>query len=297
MKIALEPTILENCGSAGPASLSRGRLTLQVAERGKAPRASQLGAAASRLVLPTLLLAVWQFASAGGMINPRTLEPPTAVAEALIDLARSGVLLDSLIASFNRAAAGFLLGAGFGLALGLIAGLSRTGERAYDALLQMLRMIPFLAVIPLFVVWFGVGEQAKVLLIALACVFPVYLNTFSGVRNVDPKLIEAATVFAMTRTAIATSIVIPLALPTILVGVRYAMGVALLSLVAAEQVNATSGIGYLALNPRAALRTDIILGVVFVYSVLGLIVDALVRAIERQTLPWHRIVLPRTGSS
>ncbi len=269
------------------------RQPLRVGEFGPVRRTRILSANATRIILPALVLAAWQLASVYGLINPRTLESPAAVVQALIDLARSGVLLDSLIASFKRAATGLLLGGGIGLVLGLVAGLSRTGERAYDALLQMLRMVPFLAVIPLFVVWFGVGEESKVLLIALACVFPVYLNTFSGVRNVEPKLIEAATVFGMSWSAIATWIMIPLAMPTILVGLRYAMGVALLSLVAAEQVNASSGIGYLALNPRAALRTDIILGVVVLYSVLGLAVDVLVRGIQHQALPWHRTILDK----
>jgi len=264
------------------------RQSLHVGEQSRLRRGRLVGAGSTRVMLPVLVLAAWQLASAYGLINPRTLESPLAVGQALIDLTRSGVLLDSLIASFNRAAAGLLLGGGLGLALGLVAGLSRAGERTYDALLQMLRMVPFLALIPLFVVWFGVGEEPKILLIALACVFPVYLNTFSGVRNVDPKLIEAAAVFGMTWPAIATRIVIPLAMPAILVGIRYAMGVALLSLVAAEQVNASSGIGYLALNPRAALRTDIILGVVLIYSVLGLAVDVLVRVIQHFALPWHR---------
>ncbi|GJD53703.1 hypothetical protein OPKNFCMD_6480 [Methylobacterium crusticola] len=244
-----------------------------------------------RFVLPALVLAAWQLASSLGLINPRTLESPAAVLEALVELAASGVLLDSLAASFQRAAAGFLIGGGIGLGLGVVAGMSRIGEYTYDALLQMLRMVPFLAVIPLFVIWFGVDERPKILLIALACIFPVYLNTFSGVRHVDPKIVEAATVFGMSRLAIATRIVMPLALPSIMVGLRYGMGVALLSLVAAEQVNATSGIGYLALNPRASLRTDIIIGVVVLYSVLGLLVDLLIRQVQAWILPWHRTVL------
>jgi sulfonate transport system permease protein len=248
----------------------------------------------SRVFLPLALLAIWQVASAAGWLDPRVLESPAAIGEALVDLTRSGVLGDSLVASLKRALAGFAIGGGIGLLLGLVAGLSRVGERAYDALLQMLRMIPFLALIPLFVIWFGVDEGPKILLIAIACIFPVYLNTFSGIRNVDLKLIEAARVFGMGRAAIAWRIVVPLAMPGILVGVRYAMGTALLALVAAEQVNATSGIGYLALNPRAALRTDIILGVVFVYSVLGLVVDVLLRAFQRVVLPWHRTLLHRS---
>lgn len=245
----------------------------------------------TRLAFPVVLLLAWQVASSAGWIDPHVLEAPLDVGAALVDLTRTGVLWDSLTASLQRAVAGFVIGGGVGLVLGLVAGLSRIGERTYDALLQMLRMIPFLALIPLFVIWFGVDEKPKILLIAIACVFPVYLNTFAGVRHVDAKLVEAAQVFGMSRTAIAWRIVLPLAMPSILVGVRYAMGTALLALVAAEQVNATSGIGYLALNPRAALRTDIILGVVLVYSLLGLTIDALLRAAERIVLPWHRTLV------
>lgn len=254
-------------------------------------KARRLPAELARLIFPAALLLVWQIASMTGWIDPRVLESPLDVGAALVDLTRSGVLWDSLVASLQRALIGFVIGGGAGLALGLVAGLSRIGERTYDALLQMLRMIPFLALIPLFVIWFGVDEKPKILLIAIACVFPVYLNTFSGVRHVDAKLIEAARVFGMSRAAIAWRIVLPLAMPSILIGVRYAMGTALLALVAAEQVNATSGIGYLALNPRAALRTDIILGVVLVYSLLGLAVDALLRSFERFVLPWHRTLV------
>lgn len=246
---------------------------------------------AARLLLPAALIVVWQFASSTGFLNPRTLESPTAVILTLVELAVSGVLWDSLAASLTWATAGLLLGGGLGLVLGLIAGLSRIGETAYDALLQMLRMVPFLALIPLFVIWFGLDEAPKILLIALASIFPVYLNTYSGVRNVDPKVVEAATVFGMSRTAIALHIVGPLALPSIMVGVRYAMGVALLSLVAAEQVNANSGLGYLALNPRASLRTDIILGVVLLYAVLGVVIDVVIRVVQAAILPWHRTVL------
>ncbi|MFG1372262.1 ABC transporter permease [Xanthobacter oligotrophicus] len=270
-----------------------GRLALKLTPKPREGRIRLVSADASRLLLPIVLLLIWQGACSFGFVGPRTLESPLTVAQTLVELTASGVLWESLVASFKRAGLGFLIGGGLGLLLGVVAGLSRTGERAYDALLQMLRMVPFLAVIPLFVIWFGVDEEPKILLIALACIFPVYLNTFSGVRNVDPKIIEAATVFGMRRSAIATQIVAPLALPSIMVGIRYAMGVALLSLVAAEQVNATSGIGYLALNPRASLRTDIILGVVLLYSVLGLFVDFLIRTAQDRLLPWHRTILEK----
>jgi sulfonate transport system permease protein len=246
---------------------------------------------ASRLALPLALLVIWQLLCSSGTIPPTKLDSPTTILSALADLARTGTLQESLAVSLHRAAVGFAWGAAIGLTAGLVAGMYGAGERALDALLQMLRTVPFLALIPLFVIWFGVGEQPKITLIAVACIFPIYLNTFAGVRNVDPKLVEAATVFGLSRRAIALKIVFPLALPTILVGIRYSLGVSLLALVAAEQVNASSGIGYLALSPRAALRTDIVLAIVLVYAVLGLGVDLLVRLIKRITTPWHRTLV------
>jgi sulfonate transport system permease protein len=254
-------------------------------------RSLKTGKNAYRLAVPLALLVVWQLLSSLGVIPPTALDSPATIASALWDLTQSGTLQESLLISLQRAGQGFAIGATAGLIAGLISGLSYVGERAFDASLQMLRTIPFLAVVPLFVIWFGVGEISKIALIALACVFPVYLNTFAGVRNVDRKIVEAAEVFGLSRVAIATRIVLPLAMPTILVGIRYALGVALLALVAAEQINATSGIGYLALSPRAAMRTDIVLSIVLVYAVLGLAVDLIVRLLARVTVPWHQTVL------
>jgi sulfonate transport system permease protein len=253
------------------------------------------GSNAARLLAPVLVLIVWQIAVSLGLIDRRILDTPVAVMAALWELARSGILQESLIASAQRSASGFVIGASTGLTLGLLAGLSNFGERAFDALMQMLRMVPFLALIPLFIVWFGVGEQPKITLIAIACTFPVYMNTFAGVRNVDAKVVEAARVFGLNRFQIATQILLPLAMPTILIGIRWAMGSSLLALVAAEQINARSGIGYLALNPRAALRTDIVLAIILLYAFLGLCVDLTIRTIQRYALPWHKTIVGEAG--
>lgn len=266
---------------------------LQTVSPKKSWASFKFGKNASRLAIPIALLVLWQILSSTGVISETKLDSPTTVAQALWDLIQAGTLQESLVISLQRAGQGFAYGAVVGLVAGLISGLSRVGERTFDASLQMLRTIPFLAVVPLFVIWFGVGELSKVALIAIACVFPVYLNTFAGVRNVDPKVIEAADVFGLSRFATATKIVLPLAMPTILIGIRYSLGVALLALVAAEQINATSGIGYLALSPRAAMRTDIVLSIVLVYAVLGLAVDLLIRIITRITVPWHQTILKK----
>jgi sulfonate transport system permease protein len=248
----------------------------------------------SRIAVPVLILVLWQLGYSNGFISAQKLESPSAVFSALKDLQDTGALWPSIAISLRRAGLGFLYGGSVGLVLGLICGLSRVGERALDALLQMLRTIPFLAVIPLFVIWFGIGELPKELLIAISCVFPIYLNTFAGVRNVDTKIVEAASVFGLRPLRLATGIVFPLALPTILVGIRYSLGTSLLALVAAEQVNATSGIGYLALSPQAALRPDIVLAVVAIYAVFGLCIDLIIRLVTRIALPWHRTLVERT---
>ncbi|MFG1249691.1 ABC transporter permease subunit [Xanthobacter flavus] len=188
---------------------------------------------ASRALVPALLLAVWQASSNFGLVAPEVLPSPAEIIAAYAELIRTGELQAAIPASFARALTGLALGASVGLVLGLFAGLWRVGEELFDAPLQMLRTIPFIAMIPLFIIWFGIGEQAKIALIFGATIFPVYLNTYSGVRGVDQKLIEAARVFGLSHGRIATRVIIPTALPSILVGLRFAASVSLLALVAA----------------------------------------------------------------
>lgn len=257
-------------------------------------RAGRRVVAFCRIIVPVALILLWQLGSDTNHIPPEKLVSPTTVLRALGDLNSSGLLWSSVGISLRRAGIGFLFGAGVGLSLGIVCGLARFAEVALDLLLQMLRTVPFMALTPLFVLWFGIGELPKELLIAVACVFPIYLNTYAGVRNADPKLLETATVFGVGRWPLTFRIIFPLALPTVLIGIRYALGVSLLALVAAEQVNASSGIGYLALSPQAALRPDILLAVVFIYAILGIAIDLFMRTVTRLTLPWHRTVIERS---
>jgi sulfonate transport system permease protein len=178
-----------------------------------------------------------------------------------------------------------------GVALALVAGLSRRGEDLVDAPLQMLRTLPFLALVPLFILWFGIGETPKIALVALGSTFPIYLTLFGAIRGVDPKLIEAGQVFGLDRRGVIRHVILPGTLPSVLVGLRYALGTAWLSLVVAEQINATAGIGYLINDARDFLRTDIIVVGLLVYALLGLSADALVRAIERRALAWRPTLL------
>ena len=169
----------------------------------------------------------------------------------------------------------------------MIAGLSRPGEVAVDAPVQMLRTLPVLALSPLFIVWFGIGETPKIALIAFGAMFPVYLNLYNGIRGVDIRLVDAARSFRLGRIGLIVHVILPAALPSLLVGLRYALSVAVLILVVAEQINASAGLGYLINNARDFMRTDIIVVCLIVYAALGLSIDAVVRAVEARALAWR----------
>lgn len=246
-----------------------------------------------RWISPVILLLLWEFGSRIGFIPPRVLAAPSAVAATMWSMTVSGELPHNLAVSLGRAAAGLAIGLTLGIVFALIAGLSRAGEAAIDPLLQIKRTIPTLALTPLFIIWFGIGEEPKVLLIALATLFPVYLNLFNGIRGVDVRLIEAARTLGLSRGEIITNVVLPAAMPSLLVGLRYALGVAVLVLVVAEQINASAGLGALINRARDFMQTDVIVVCVMVYAMLGLAGDALVRRIEKKALSWRPTILNR----
>jgi sulfonate transport system permease protein len=240
-----------------------------------------------RFLSPVLLLVLWQLSSSQGWVAPTTLPGPTAIIDAYKELWAAGDLQAALPISLQRAGLGLFIGGTTGLLLGIIAGLAVTAERVYDAPLQMIRTIPFIALVPLFIVWFGIGETSKVALIIGASIFPVYLNTYHGIRGIDRKLLEVGRTFDMSRWDTIRLVVVPLAMPSILVGWRYAAGTALLGLVAAEQINSQAGIGYILNTANQFQRTDIILAGILVYAALGLVVDLLMRGLEHVLLPWR----------
>jgi sulfonate transport system permease protein len=242
---------------------------------------------AHRFLVPVLILLVWQALDSFGWINSRLMPSPVMVAEAFWQLLITGQLLGNLWVSLVRVMFGLGIGVALGTVFGLFAGLSRFGENTVDSTLQMVRTLPHLALIPLFILWFGIGETPKIALIALGSVFPVYLNLFSGIRAVDRKIIEAASTLDLSRAEIIWNVILPGALPSFLVGLRYAVGIAWLTLVVAEQVNASSGIGYLVMNARDFLETDVIFVGLIIYAILGLTTDQMVRAIERRALAWR----------
>ena len=237
--------------------------------------------------LPIALLALWQAAVTGGWLSSRILPAPSAVLEAGWAQMASGELWTHLAVSGRRAAIGFLIGGGLGLLLGFITGLSRWGERLLDSSVQMIRNVPHLALIPLVILWFGIDETAKIFLVALGTLFPIYLNTYHGIRNVDPALVEMARSYGLSGFALFRAVILPGALPSILVGVRFALGFMWLTLIVAETISANAGIGYLAMNAREFLQTDIVVLAILLYAVLGKLADLTARALERAWLRWH----------
>lgn len=240
-----------------------------------------------RFLVPVALILLWQLSSALGWASEFTLPPPSTILDAYRELWEGNDLQDALPISLKRAGIGLFFGVAIGLALGLVAGLWRLGEEIFDAPMQMLRTIPFIAVMPLFITWFGIDEQPKLILIAAATVFPVYLNTYHGVRGVDKKLVETGQTFGLSGWRLATRVILPTALPSALTGIRYAAGVALLALVLAEQLNAREGIGYILNNANQNQRPDIVIAGILIYAILGILVDVVMRLVEHFSLPWR----------
>lgn len=241
-----------------------------------------------RWLSPIALLVLWQIAGATGVLPERVLPAPQLIAGSALELIESGELGRALAVSSIRVAQGFVLGAVAGLVLGVVVGSSRIADALVDPPLQMIRALPHLGLIPLFILWFGIGETPKVLLIALGVIFPIYLNTASGLRQVDPKLRDMATVFGFGRRQRLTEVILPSIAPQVLVGVRQSLAIGWLTLIVAEQLNATNGIGYLIMNARDYFRIDVILVGLIVYALLGIATDAVVRLAEARALRHYR---------
>ncbi|WP_375000548.1 ABC transporter permease [Aeromicrobium sp. CTD01-1L150] len=240
-----------------------------------------------RAVSPITLLALWQTASSTGLLPPDKLDSPAAIFESLTRLWSEGELQDAVAVSGQRVLLGFTIGATVGVVLAVLAGLSRLGENAIDPPMQMLRTVPHLGLLPLLVLWFGIDETPKVAIIALGVSFPLYVNTYAGVRGVDQKFLDAARVLGLSQWERLRQVVLPAALPSALVGLRLSLGVAWLTLIVAEQINTTSGIGFIVMDAASFNRTGEMVGGLLIYSSLGLLTDSLVRYIERKALAWR----------
>jgi sulfonate transport system permease protein len=249
-----------------------------------------------RLISPVIVLALWQILSTTGVVSPQKLPSLTTLWSTAVHLITTnsptyGTLQHAMLISLERVAIGFVIGGGLAMILAVAAGLSRFGENAIDPIMQALRTLPLFGLIPVFIVWFGIGESPKITLVALAAAVPLYLNTFSGIRGVDSKFFELGQVLGLKRGEMIRDIILPGALPTILIGLRQSLGTAWLALVVAEQINANAGLGFIINQGEQFLQQNIIFVALIVYLILGLLTDYIVRLIERRALSWRRGIL------
>jgi sulfonate transport system permease protein len=246
-----------------------------------------------RVISPVAVVALWQLASSTGLLPATKLASPASIAHMAYTLVTTnsptyGTLQGSLLASFVRWAIGFALGIAIGVLLAVLTGLSRVGEVIADPILQALRSVPLLGLIPLFIVWFGIGQLPKVLFVMLSALFPMYLNTFAGIRGVDSRLGELGRVLGLRRGELIRHIVLPGALPSALTGLQLSVISSLLALVVGEQINATSGLGFMITQAQQFLNNSVIMVALIVYAILGLLLNGAVRLLERKTLAWRR---------
>ena len=249
-----------------------------------------------RLISPLIVLILWQTLSTTGVVSQQKLPSlttlwTTAVHLITTDSPTYGTLQHAMLISLERVAIGFVIGGGLAMILAVLAGLSRFGENAIDPIMQALRTLPLFGLIPVFIVWFGIGESPKITLVALAAAIPLYLNTFAGIRGVDSKFFELGQVLGLKRSEMIRDIILPGALPTILVGLRQSLGTAWLALVVAEQINANAGLGFIINQGEQFLQQNVIFVALIVYLILGLLTDYIVRLIERRALTWRRGIL------
>ncbi|MGW2957973.1 ABC transporter permease [Streptomyces sp. NPDC001220] len=243
---------------------------------------------AARLAGPLVLLAAWAIASAAGQLDPGAVPAPWTVLDTAVHLWTAGTLRTDILTSVERAGYGFAIGLTAGVLLALAAGLTRTGEALIDGTVQINRAIPTLGLIPLFILWLGIGETFKIAIIAIVVYIPVYLNTHAALSAIDSRYVELAEVLDLSKLQFIRQIVIPGALPGFFVGLRLGVTGSWLGLVVLEQINATSGLGYMMFQAQNYGRSDIILVGLLIYGVFGLVSDTVVRGIERRVLSWRR---------
>jgi sulfonate transport system permease protein len=254
----------------------------------KHQRGQRIPRQVQRLLGPVLLVGVWQVLSMTGAFDPRTVPPPSRVAVAAYRLIADGSLLDHMSTSLLRVGYGLVFGIALGLGLALITGLSRFGENLFDANMEVLNAIPNFALVPLLIVWFGISEVPKILLITLAVAVSIYINTFSAIRSVDAGLVEAARSFGAGRAEMIYRVIIPGSLPGFLVGLRLALTASWLALIFAETINAKKGLGRMMTDAREYFQVDVVFVLIAVYAALGLLSILIVRFLEGRLLTWRR---------
>jgi sulfonate transport system permease protein len=267
-----------------PVTVITGRATRAGGPRARRARVPRW---AIKSISPLLLILLWYVLSAVGWLSANTLASPQRVVVKAGELLRTGELQEAIVASAQRVGLGLFFGVTAALVAALIAGLFKVGEDIIDAPIQMLRTVPVVGLIPLLIIWFGIGDQPKLILIALGVFFPLYLNLFAGIRGTDPALIEAGRTLGLRKLGLIRHVILPAAVPSGLVGLRYSIGVSWLILVFAETINATTGIGFLVNTAREFFETDTIVLCLVLYALLGLLADLIVRGLERVLLAWR----------
>jgi sulfonate transport system permease protein len=242
----------------------------------------------SRALGTLLVLGVWAAGSAAGRFDPRTLPAPWTVVNTGWNLWAHGTLQDDMATSATRAGWGFAIGLALAVTLALVAGLSRLGESVVDGPVQLVRSVPPLALVPLMILWLGIGEQFKVVIIAFVVFVPIYMNLYAALSRIDSRYVELAETLRLSRWRFLRSVVIPGALPGFFVGLRLGATNAWLALVILEQINATSGLGYRMFQAQNYGQSDVILVGITIYALLGLFSDSVIRAFERRVLSWQR---------
>jgi sulfonate transport system permease protein len=241
----------------------------------------------SSWIVPALIIAVWQAACSAGLASSTLLPSPLAVVSAAWRLTITGELPHNMGVSFLRAMGGLVIGGGVGFLLGLANGVSKISDTLTDSTVQMVRNIPHLAMIPLVILWFGIDEEAKLFLVSIGVFFPIYINTLHGIRTVDPQLVEMAKSYGMSNRDLFRLVALPGALPSIFVGLRYALGIMWLTLIVAETIAAQSGLGYMAMQAREFMLVDVVVLSMLIYALLGKVADSTARFLERTCLSWH----------
>jgi sulfonate transport system permease protein len=246
-----------------------------------------------RLISLLSVVGIWQLLSATGVLPAARLASPATIAHTAYTLVTTdsptyGTLQASLLVSAERWGIGLSVGVAIAVLLAVASGLSRIGEYAFDPLLNAARSIPLLGLLPLFIVWFGIGDMPKILIVVLGALFPMYVNTFAGIRGVDPKLGELGQVLGLSRWELVRHVVLPGSLPSALTGLRLSVVGSLLALVVGEQINANAGLGFMINTAEQFLANNIIMVCLFMYAILGLLADGAVRLVERRALAWRR---------
>lgn len=241
-----------------------------------------------RLSGPASLVLLWWLATRLDWADPNTLPSPGAVWDATRASYSSGELTQALWASLRRVLTGTLFGVAAGVAVAILAGTSRLGDDLLDSTMQVLKAVPTIALTPLLIVWMGIDEAPKLLLIALSTSMPIYMNTHGAIRNVDRRLVDAARTLGVSGLGLVRHVIAPAAVPGFLVGLRISLANAWLALIVAEQLNAHHGLGQIMADARSYFRLDRMLMVVVIYAILGLMSYTFVRMLERNLLQWRR---------